>query len=232
LREVYEPAPEENTPAAVFLRSLIEDHNSLEHTILHLQATDVEAIVGILQTAPRIFIAAEGTAVFPAEMFAMRLYVMGLNAFLVPGDLVARTAMLAGLQRDDAFVGLGMVRLTPGVSTALALAQEQGAQTIGIVALPSNPVASAADYVIQAPAWTTGLMPSMTAVTAVLGALVQALSIQMGDRTAEWALRFEQDYSRLALGLKEAMASLPETLTEINPAQERKRTAKTTEEAS
>jgi DNA-binding MurR/RpiR family transcriptional regulator len=216
LQAVYEPAPEEKTPWAVFQRNLIEDRNSLAHVLLHVEVAQVEKVVELLSHARRITVAAEGTTIYAAQTFVLRLSALGFNAFVLPIDITARTAMLAGLHRDDLLIGLGLLEISPGVGVVLELAHEEGIPTVAIVASYSSATARVADVVIQTPARGTGLMPSGTATLAVLSALVQALAIQLGDRTADYALCFEKYYTRLAAEVQNSAASLPRTLAQIS----------------
>jgi len=198
LRAIYAPPPEDHSPAAAFQRSITEDHNNLQNLLLHVDAEMVETVVQILQTAPRIVLIGEGYSDFLAEAFAMRLAVLGLNARSVSSELAEQAASAMNLQANDAFVGLGMTALTPGVAVILKAARDLGARTIGIVSSLSNPVAAVAEHVLVAPARQTEIMPSLTALSAVLHGLLQALAAELGDPAAELlthTARLAQDYA-------------------------------------
>ncbi|MDQ1301941.1 MAG: HTH-type transcriptional regulator MurR, partial [Chloroflexota bacterium] len=103
----------------------------------------------------------------------------------------AQAAAIAVTRPDDLFVGLGMTVLSPNVTVFLKMARAVGARTIGIVSAMSNPVAGVAEHVLHAPANTVGLLPSLTAFTAILHGLTQAVAIARGYSMADWAVRTE-----------------------------------------
>jgi DNA-binding MurR/RpiR family transcriptional regulator len=216
LRGIYEPAPADQTPMAVFQRSLIEDRNNLDYALLHTEVANVEAAVEILETAPRIFVVGEIFAAWVAEPFAARLAALGFNARMLPGDAGGRAALSGWLQPGDAYVGIGLTAMTPGVGVALRMAQAEGARTIGIVSSAANPAASAAEILFITPAHTAGILPSLTAATAVLNALVQVLTFRLGDRAAEYAMRTDHLLQQYAQALREPIASLRQVLSEYN----------------
>ena len=168
---------------------LIQDRNNLEYMRLHLDADTVQKVVDILSQAPRVFLAGEGNSVYLAEAFATRLVALGRSAHVVPSEMAGQASTIMGARPDDAFVGFGMTPMAQSVAVLLKLARAEGAKTVGIVGTLGNPVASAAEYVLQAPVQTIGPMPSMTALTSMMHGLVEAVTIQMGAPTADWMLR-------------------------------------------
>ena len=78
------------------------------------------------------------------------------------------------------------------VGTASPLAIPTGAQTIGIVDSPTNPVAGTAEHVIVAPSRTVGRMPSWTTHAAVLHGLIQALTLRRITSVTDWVLKTNQ----------------------------------------
>lgn len=189
LQKVYEPASDERHPAAIVQRTLTHDRNNLEHMRLHLDAPAIAAVVHLLNTAPRIFLLGEGNTSFLAEAFANRLLAFGISAHLISSELAAQAAAIAVAQPADLFIGLGMTVLSPNVSVFLRMARAVGAHTVGIVSAITNPAAGVAEHVLHAPANTVGLLPSLTAFTAILHGLTQAVAIARGYSMADWAVR-------------------------------------------
>jgi DNA-binding MurR/RpiR family transcriptional regulator len=189
LQRVYEPAPDEQTPAAILRRTLTHDRNNLEYMRIHLDATTVEVVVNLLDTAPRIFLLGEGNTNFLAEAFANRLLAFGINAHLITSELAAQAATIAVLQPSDLLIGLAMTAISPHVTVFLKMARAYGAHTVGIVSAMTIPAASVVEYVLLAPAHTIGLLPSLTAFTALLHGLTQAVAICRGYGMADWAVR-------------------------------------------
>lgn len=192
LRGVYESAPEDNTPAGILARTLVQDRNNLEYMLLHMDAATIQKAVDLLDAAPRVFLAGEGNVMYLAEAFAMRLLVLGTCAHTVSSELAGQAAITTGIKPGDVFLGIGATPLAFGVAAILKLARRAGSHTIGIADSPTNPIAGAAEHVILAPVRTTGIMPSWTALVAVLHGLLQALTIRRGDNAAEWVMRTDQ----------------------------------------
>ena len=198
LRTIYEPAPDAKTPVTIFRRSLVEDRNSLEHVLLQIEDTSIEEIVSIIAEAPRSFIMSEGIGVHLAIAFAQRMVMLGFDMRVIPVDVSYWAGLTAALRPGDAFIGLGMTSLTSGVAAALQIARDEGANTIGIVDSFTNPVARAAQHILQTPVHTAGIMYSLTAFTAVLHGLLQALTVRIEERATEWAMRADhlmQEYA-------------------------------------
>jgi len=189
LQKVYTPTGDEKQPAAIVQHALTHDQNNLEQMRLHLDAPTIERVVNLLHTAPRIFVLGEGNTSFVGEAFANRLLALGISAHLISSELAAQAAAIAVAQPNDLFIGLGVTAMSPNVSVFLRMARSIGAHTVGIVSAMTNPVAGAAEYVLHAPANTVGLLPSLTAFTAILHGLTQALAIIEGYSMADWAVR-------------------------------------------
>jgi DNA-binding MurR/RpiR family transcriptional regulator len=216
LRAVYEPTPADDSPLGVLRRTLTQDRNNLEYMLLHMDAGAVETVVTVLNKATRIFVSGEGNAVYLAQAFAGRLMVLGFNAHTVPSELAGQAATVAIMKPGDVVVGLGTTSMTPSVAVLLKVARAGGAQTIGIVGSLTNPVASAAEHVLLAPAHTIGIMPSWTAFAAITHGLSQALAVLRGDPSAEWIMRTDHLLQVYAEALRDQIPSARQALPEYN----------------
>jgi len=216
LRAVYESAPDDNTPAGILSRTLIQDRNNLEYMLLHMDAATIQKAVEIFDAAPRVFVAGEGNVMYLAEAFAMRLLVLGTCAHTVSSELAGQAAITAGIQPGDVFLGIGTTPLAFSVAAILKLARQIGAITIGIVDSPTNPVAGVAEHVIVAPVRTAGIMPSWTALVAVLHGLLQALTIRRGDRAAEWVMRTDRLLHAYVQELEKSIPSMRDVMAGYN----------------
>jgi len=210
LQKVYEPTGDERRPAAIVQRTLTHDRNNLEQMRLHLDAPTIERVVNLLDTAPRIFLLGEGNTSFVAEAFANRLLAFGISAHLISGELAAQAAAIAVAQPADLFIGLGMTALSPNASVFLKMARAIGAHTVGIVSAMTSPVASTAEYVLHAPTVTVGLLPSLTAFTALLHGLTQAVAIMRGYSMADWAVRTGNFLREYAAALRAQIPDIEE----------------------
>jgi DNA-binding MurR/RpiR family transcriptional regulator len=192
LQTVYESAPDDKTPAGVLRRTLVEDRNNLEYTLLHMDTATVQKAVDLLDAAPRVFVSGDGSSMCLAEAFAMRVLLLGITAHVVSGELSGQAAIAIGGKPGDVFLGIGSTPFAVGVAAILKLMRQAGAHTIGIVDSPTNPVAGVAEYVILAPSRTMGHMPSWTTHAAVLHGLMQALTLRRINSVTDWMLKTNQ----------------------------------------
>jgi DNA-binding MurR/RpiR family transcriptional regulator len=214
LRTVYEPADGSKEPSQVFRRSLLQDRNNLDYVLLHLDPAELEQIVSLMNAAPRIFVGGEGNTSALAESFVSRLLTLGYQAHPVAVDLAGQAAIASGIRANDAFVGIGMTSMTPGVSVVLKVARNQGAQTIGIVPSVTHPIAAAAEHVLVAPVRTVGMVPSWTAIAAVLHGLTQALAVCRGDPAVDWVVRTDYFIRTYADALRHQLVTARDAIVE------------------
>lgn len=217
LRAVYEPPEGDSSPVQMFRRNLLQDRNNLEYMLLHLDDGAIQQVVELLARARGIYVAGEGNANFLAEAFAMRLMSLGFSAHALSGELAGHAALAAYIQPDDVFVGIGTTAMTPGVSVLFKVLRDAGATTVGIIGALTNRGAGAAEFVLHAPVNTVGLMPSWTAIAAVLHALSQALAILRGEPTADWVMRTDHYLSSYSEMLRHQLVGARETIQSYNP---------------
>jgi DNA-binding MurR/RpiR family transcriptional regulator len=192
LRTVYEPTPEDNTPAGILRRTLIEDRNHLEYVLLHMDPAVIQKAVDLLDTAPRVFVTGDGTGMYLAEAFATRILLLGIAAHVVSSELSGQTAIAVGIKPGDVLLGIGTTPFAVGVAVMLKLLRQAGVHTIGIVDSPTNQVAGVAEHVIVAPARTVGRMPSWTSQAAVLHGLMQGLTLRRVESVTDWIVKTNQ----------------------------------------
>jgi DNA-binding MurR/RpiR family transcriptional regulator len=216
LRAVYEPPQAKNTTIDIYQRSLVEDSNSLQYMLHHLDAPTIERVAEILKNVPRIFVIGEGGSLYLAEAWTLRLAAFGFNVRTIAGDLTARIGLTASVLPGDAMIGLDMTLLTRSVGIGLRLAREDGVHTIAIVNSAANHAARTAEYVLYAPVSTVGILYSLTACLAVLHALELVLIAYKGDSTADWAMRSDRLLRQYALAWREPPASVGQIVAEYN----------------
>ena len=220
LRAVYESAPDDNTPAGILARTLVQDRNNLEYMLLHMDTATIQKAVELFDAAPRVFVAGEGNVMYLAEAFAMRLVMIGSCAHPVSSELAGQAAITVGIKPGDVFLGIGTTPFAFGVAAILKLARRAGAHTIGIADSPTNPVAGVAEHVILAPVRTVGIMPSWTAVIAVLHGLLQALTIRRGDNAVEGVMRTDQLLQAYVEELEKGIPSMRDVMAGFNSGQQ------------
>jgi DNA-binding MurR/RpiR family transcriptional regulator len=217
LRAVYEPAPEDNSPAGVMRRALIEDRNHLEYILLHTEASAIQKVVDLLDAAPRVFVTGEGSAMHLAEAFAERILLLGIAAHVVSSELSGQVGIATNLKPGDVFLGIGATPFAVGVASVMKLVRqaEPEAHTIGIVDSPTNPVAGVAEHVIVAPGRVLGRMPSSATQAAVLDGLLEAVAIRRIDSVNDWAIKtnrlmraYVEDLEKGVEPMREALRAL------------------------
>ncbi len=218
LREIYEPAADDGSPASVFQRALIEDRNNLDYILLHNDAAEVDRIVKLLAAARRILLVGESAAGYLAELFALRLTSLGLQAWALNGDMVSRMSLTAYLGSEDVMVGIAPTAMSTGVAVVLKVGRQEGIHTVAIAGSPTYRAAQAAEHVLYAPAHSSGgLYYAPGAVTSVIHGLVQALSVLFADRSADWAVRADYLMRRFVEVMREEPAmSVREVLREFS----------------
>jgi DNA-binding MurR/RpiR family transcriptional regulator len=217
LRSAYEPAPPDDSSISIFQKALTEDSTSLEYIRLRTSPEVIDSILDALQGARRIYIIGESISGALAEATALRLLVMGFNAYAMPRDMMAQAQVSVTLQPDDVVIGIGITDQTPAVAVMLRVARGAGAKTIGIAGTLTNMVAREAEFVLHAPIRAVGLWPSLTAAWAILAALMQALTLRQGDRSAEWAVRGDAFLHQYADALRTELPHVRDVLAQFNP---------------
>lgn len=207
LRMVYDSVSEDNALAAQFQRSLIEDRKNLDHILSHLDGREVEAIVRLIASAPRILIVGESAALMLAEQFALRLCSLGLHAWALQEDGLTRMTLSNFLQPQDLVIGLAPIMISEGVGVVLRLAREAGSQTSAIASTASIRAAQIAEHVLYAPSRAPGLFYSTTGLTAVINALVQSVTLLLSETSTSGAMRVDHLLARYVEAQREEVAA-------------------------
>lgn len=208
LRAVYEPPAGDDSPAQVIRRNLLQDRNTLEYLLLHLDDDVLQQVVERLDRARKVFVVGEGEESFLAEAFAMRLLALGFSAHALHGGLAEQAALAAVIEPADVFVGIGMTALTADVAALFKTLRAAKVTTIGIVGALTYPSAGAAELVLHAPVGSGDLMPSWVAAAAVLHSLSQALAFQRAEPGTAHATRREHYLNSYAELLQHQLAGV------------------------
>ncbi len=189
LSRVFDSVPQENAVVAQFQRSLIEDRRNLEYILSHNEDHEVEVVVRLIAAAGRILIVGESAANLLAEQFALRLCALGLHAWALPEDGLARMTLSIFLGPQDLLIGLSPILISEGIGVVLQLARQAGSQTLAIAGTANIRAAQVAEHVLYAPSRAPGLFYSTTGPTAVINALLQAVTLLRSDQSAHGAMR-------------------------------------------
>jgi DNA-binding MurR/RpiR family transcriptional regulator len=173
----------------------------------------IQKVVDLLDAAPRIFATGEGSLMYLAEAFTARLLILGATAHPLSSELSGQLGLTVGVKPKDVFLGIGFTPIAISVAAMLRLARQAGAHTIGIVESPTNPIAGVAEHVILAPVGTAGIMPSWTAMVAVLHGLVQGLTLRRVDTATGWVMQTDRLLQEYVEELEKSIPSMREVMT-------------------
>lgn len=187
-RRLTVPPIDGEVPQRVFAT----DVQNLQRTANSLASDTFAEVVDILATAREIIVVASGVTAATALFLAYSLQVLGLRArYVVDGD-VALAVNVAHVTGDDVVVGINVWRYVRSTVDALAQARQQGARTIAITDSIVSPLARQADYAFEVATDGVAHSLSMTALMALLNALVAGVSL----RNPEGTRRALQDVDR------------------------------------
>jgi DNA-binding MurR/RpiR family transcriptional regulator len=207
LRAVYEPDEGDDSAGQILARNLLQDRNTLEFMRLHLDAETVDTVVDAILHAPRLFVVGEGSAGYLAEGFAQQLLTLGLPAHAISGDSAGPAVKKGATRSDDAYIGLGLTAMTPGVSAMLKVARAAKAKTVAIVGSLAHPLAAVAEHVLVAPVQEAEHMPSWTALAGMLNGIAQTVAARRGEPAVSGMFDSDQYLAAYSEMLRQQLAS-------------------------
>ncbi len=181
-------------PASTFSRYIEQEQQNLQQTRTHTSPEQVQRVAKLLRGADHIALVAEGYGTTAAVMMAQQLRHRGLSAEAVEEDLVKRTATLMKLGSKNLVIGISATRYGEDVARAMEYARNQGCATLGIVGSMESPVNRMSDEVIYAPTDAASPLPSILALVAVLGALVEIAAADSTQAAAAYRQTFDETY--------------------------------------
>lgn len=176
--------PLADTSAQSIVRRMFDlETQALRDTAQHLSDTLLEGAVGALARARRVLFGAMGGTASLAELGSYRLLMVGIDARWT-SDPYATLAGAGLLERGDVAFGIshsGESRLTIEL---LRFAQQRGATTIALTAVPGSPIVQNADIVLATFGPDVELSPGLQRFasrltgTALIEALVTAVAVR------------------------------------------------------
>ncbi len=196
LQSSYEPLEGDTSPSATWQRSLLRDIENLQQT-LGLPAETLEAIIEALKSARRILVMGAGYGAFVAEAFAVALRDLGMWVDYVPAEVMSQAFALGQTGEEDLVIGVAASPYAGEVAVALELAKDRGAKTLGVFGSYASPIARVADLKVFASSNSGGPFTSMTAITAVLTALLQILALSNTEAFEKLLSEFQRNYQMI-----------------------------------
>jgi DNA-binding MurR/RpiR family transcriptional regulator len=180
------------------VRALNQELDNFKQLMTNLPRDEMNAAMGLLRSARRIFVVGEDHSADLARLLAGYLVSLNLPARNVQTDIGSVATLMHDLGPDDVVVGVALTPQCPDTTSILRLARERKAKTIAIVGALSWPVSKASELAIACPVDSILGVSSPVIMTAILSALYQGLASVEGAQMAEMAVPYEKTLQRLA----------------------------------
>ncbi len=182
------------TEDAIFQRVFDTDALNLQRTLDGVSAQTFENTVAALCGAHQIVVIGAGVAAAMARFLAYSLRVLGFEAQAAADDDIALAVRLAHLGSGDVVVGIGVWRYVRATVEALRQARARGALAIALTDSIVSPLARQADYAFEVATDGIAHSLSMTALVALLNALIAGVSLADPARTTASLRRVDAEF--------------------------------------
>jgi DNA-binding MurR/RpiR family transcriptional regulator len=194
----YEPKELSPTdPAGAFKDRAEQEQHNLRQMLIHNPPDHIRRISAMFDAASHVVLLAEGYASPVAQMVAEQLRHRGISAEAAADDPVRLSGTLTSLSSSTLVIGISATPYGETVARAMGYARNKGCATLGVVGSLASPVNRMSDQVMFAPTDVAGPLPSIVALTAALGALVQVASKDNPASVEKHLDEFQRAYSYL-----------------------------------
>lgn len=181
-------------------QTLWHDWANLEKTIQTACNEDAEKAVAALSSAGHIYLASEGVGCGLAIMAEKYLKMIKQDVFVLDQGPFDVAMELKEVGPDDVVVAIGFTTYAFGATSALRMARDRGATTIGLIAQADCPIGEYADILFVGAATEQGYLPSPTAVGAILFALIYRLYLDDAEAYHRALVAFQSAYGGVTDG--------------------------------
>lgn len=175
-------------------RVFATDVQNLNRTGNAIAGATFDSAVDLLAGAREIVVVATGVAAAPAMFLAYSLQVLGLHARAVFDGDVALGVNTAHLGPGDVMVGISVWRYIRSTVEAMEGAKVNGARTIAITDSVVSPLARSAEFAFEVATDGVAHSLSVTAMMALVNALVAGVSLKDPQRTSQALQRVDQQF--------------------------------------
>ncbi|MEV8434902.1 MurR/RpiR family transcriptional regulator (plasmid) [Streptomyces sp. HUAS 31] len=186
--------PADADGAAAMLR---QDAANLQTLITDDTIAAIRVMAAAIDASRRTLVIGSGLAETPAGVLGHLGAVMGHDVRVASGSATALSAQVSLLGEGDCLLMVNVWRLLRVLPPLAELARERGATVCVITDLHASPLAAIADHVVVAPIESGRPTPSLTAMVAVIQAVVAALPVT--PEAVRAVGRVEQLWQRLGL---------------------------------
>jgi DNA-binding MurR/RpiR family transcriptional regulator len=187
----------------VLQRVFATDVANMERTVSSVSAVAFDEATSLLAAANEILIVASGVTAAPAFFLAHSLQVMGKHAQAVTDGDIALSISLAHVTNKHVVIGIGVWRYVRSTVDGLRQARERGASIVAVTDSVVSPLAREADIAFEVATDGVAHSLSMTALMALLNALVAGVSLCRAEQTGEALRRVERAFKDRNLLLME-----------------------------
>lgn len=177
-------------PERVFQTDIV----NLQRTADMLSSTIFDEAVGALAAAREVLVIGSGATAAAARFLAHSLQVIGLNARPLLDDDIMLSVNLAHVNAEHIVVGISIWRYARSTVEALQQAKARGAATIAITDSLVSPLARQADFAFEVATIGVAHNLSLTALMALLNALIAGVSLRDTSRTAASLMQVDQEF--------------------------------------
>ncbi|HEX6419592.1 MAG TPA: MurR/RpiR family transcriptional regulator [Acidimicrobiales bacterium] len=159
------------------------DQANVARTLARIDRAGWSAAVEALAAAPRVHVLGLRKCHSVAHLLGQVLRMVRDDVEILgagPGTLPEEVRRV---RAGDGFVGIALHRYTRDTVRAFRWAGQQGATTIALTDNPASPLAAGADHAFYAETTGVAVLRSLTAFTALVQALANAVAAAGGDRT-------------------------------------------------
>ncbi|MGV2982062.1 MurR/RpiR family transcriptional regulator [Microbacterium sp. AGC85] len=149
--------------------------------------TNVDAIRNIaraISASRRTVVLTSGSGAGPAHVLGYIASIYGYDVRVAAGSATSQTVIVSQLGSEDCLVVINVWRLTRALRGLTRLGRERGANVAVLTDLHSSPLNSHADNVVITPIGGVDETPSLTAMLAVVQAILAELSVLTPRNTA------------------------------------------------
>ncbi len=175
------------------------DIRNLERTAKAVASAPFGECVDVLAQARTILVIGGGVVAAAAYFLAYSLHVIGLRAQAVLNDDVALAVSMAHVAPGDVVVAIGIWRYIGANVASLASARRAGARTITITDSVVSPLARHADFAFETATESLAHSRSLTAMMALINALVAEVGLRDRERTRLALQRVDAQYKERGL---------------------------------
>lgn len=180
-------------------RAFGTDIGNLERTVGTLGAAPLRQAVDALAAAREIVVIGGGVVAAPAMFLAYSLRVIGLESRAVLDGDVAQVVNTAHVGAGDAVVAFGVWRYIVSTVEAMIWVKQSGARTIAVTDSILSPLARQADLALEVATEGIAHSVSVTAMMALVNALIAEIALRNPERTRAALLRLDEQFKERGL---------------------------------